>query len=39
VVFKVDSRRCFMNSWANNNGITTHQDDYRHASPIKTVLF
>jgi len=39
VVFKVDSRRCFMSAWASNNGITTHLDDYRHASPIKTVLF
>jgi hypothetical protein len=39
VVFNVDTRRCFISAWASNNGIMTHSDDFRHASPIKTVLF
>lgn len=39
VAFHVDSRRCAMNAWASNGGQGSDARDFRHMSPVKTVLF
>lgn len=38
VAFHIDSSRCFQSQWAQNAGTFTHTNDFRHASPIKTVI-